>query len=491
MKNQGLAMISRRRFVEGAAAGALIASTPSFAQTGVDWSEDIRILRRAYETLHPGLYRYATPRETSSRLERLERTFARGPSLTDAYLQLSEFLTTIQCGHTYANFYNQSDAVAGALFEGTTRLPFQFRWFGDRMIVTGSGGGIERGTEILKVDDVPAKKMLQNLMAYARADGGNDAKRRALLSVTGDDSYETFDIFQGLLYPPRNGSFTLKIRTRPDSKETVVAAPAIDLAARRAMSPVASADKNAPAWTFAWPEERTGLLTMPGWALYNSAWDWKGFLDAVFEEVADRKATGLIADLRGNEGGLDCGHEIIARLIDKDLPVEGYERRVRYRKVPDDLDPYLDTWDDNFRDWGDAVTPLDDRFFIQKKVDDGRGEFIAAKGPRFAGKVVVLTDAQNSSATFQFSRIVQQERLATLIGEPTGGNKRGINGGAFFFMRLPKSGIEVDLPLIGYFPKRPQPDEGLAPDIFAPPAIDDIRDGRDSTLETALKFAGA
>lgn len=62
----------------------------------------------------------------------------------------------------------------------------------------------------------------------------------------------------------------------------------------------------------------------------------------------------------------------------------------------------------------------------------------------------MLTDWQNSSVTFQFTRIVQDNALAALIGGPTGGNKRGIiNGGAFFFMRLPKSGTEVDLPLFG------------------------------------------
>jgi hypothetical protein len=482
-------MISRRRFLESAAGAAFFSSTASFAQSGADWSEDIRLLRRAYETLHPGLYRYASPGETAARLKRLETAFAAGPSRESAYVRLSEFLTTVQCGHTYANFYNQSDAVAAALFDRETRLPFQFRWLGERMIVTGAGGGVERGIEIVSVDGVPAKRILRRLMDFTRADGGNDAKRRALLSATGADSYETFDIFQGLLYPPVNGAFSLKVRGRPGDEAAKISVPAIGLAARRAMSPVASADKNAPAWTFDWAEERTGLLTMPGWALYNSTWDWKAFLDGVFGEIADRKASGLVVDLRGNEGGLDCGHEIIARLIDKDLIVDGYERRVRYRKVPDDLNQYLDTWDNSFRDWGDQVAPLDERFFIQKKYDDdARGEVIAAKGPRFTGKVAVLTDSQNSSATFQFSRLVQENRLATLIGEPTGGNKRGINGGAFFFMRLPKSGLEVDLPLIGYFPKTPQPDEGLTPDILAAPTIDDIRDGRDSTLATALAF---
>ena len=65
--------------------------------------------------------------------------------------------------------------------------------------------------------------------------------------------------------------------------------------------------------------------------------------------------------------------------------------------------------------------------------------------PRYTGRVWVLVGADNSSATFEFAQVVQRNRLATLVGQPTGGNQRGINGGAFFFVRLPKSGIELDL----------------------------------------------
>jgi uncharacterized protein (TIGR00369 family) len=43
----------------------------------------------------------------------------------------------VQCGHTYLNFYNQSEAVKAALFQAP-RVPFYFRWLGKRMIVTRS-----------------------------------------------------------------------------------------------------------------------------------------------------------------------------------------------------------------------------------------------------------------------------------------------------------------------------------------------------------------
>jgi serine protease Do len=76
-----------------------------------------------------------------------------------------------------------------------------------------------------------------------------------------------------------------------------------------------------------------------------------------------------------------------------------------------------------------------------------------------------------------------------LVGEETGGNRRGINGGALFFMTLPESGIALDLPLIATHPRTPQPDRGVTPDVSAPLTLADLRAGRDAALETALALA--
>jgi hypothetical protein len=50
-------------------------------------------------------------------------------------------------------------------------------------------------------------------------------------------------------------------------------------------------------------------------------------------------------------------------------------------------------------------------------------------------------------------------------------------------LRLPKSQIEMDLPLLGTFPAAPQPDAGLNPDIFIAPTVADIISGKDAALE--------
>jgi len=171
-------------------------------------------------------------------------------------------------------------------------------------------------------------------------------------------------------------------------------------------------------------------------------------------------------------------------------------RLVRYRRVPEALVPYLDTWDKSFRDWGSFAVDL--RYpwptaptgvtylKLERYDDDATGDLIKPTGRRFSGKVFVLIDATNSSATFQFAQNIQNHHLGTLIGRPTGGSQRGINGGAFFFLRLPHSNIEMDLPLIGTFPPSSMPDAGVTPDILVNVTPSDIASGNDAALAEAM-----
>jgi C-terminal processing protease CtpA/Prc len=235
---------------------------------------------------------------------------------------------------------------------------------------------------------------------------------------------------------------------------------------------------------------------MQSWALYNSKWDWKTWLNARLDELAARNAPVLIVDLRGNEGGNDVGDEILSRLIAKDLTIPGYGRLVRYRQTPEDLNSYLDTWDPSFKNWGNAAHELEKPwptappvhyFQLIREGESADGDVIVHSTKPFHGKLFVLIDANNSSATFQFDQIVKENNLGVLVGQPTGGNLRGINGGAFFFLRLPKSQIELDIPLIARFPATPQPDAGIMPDIPVARTVEDIVTGADPEMAAVAK----
>ncbi len=462
------------------AAGASAAGSAEPAFDAADIQANIDVLQHAYEALHPGLYRYNTPQTMRDHFATLRAALDGRRTLTQTYLALSEFAAKVRCGHTYANFYNQPESIQAALFEGHNRVPFEFRWLDGRMFVTRDLTGrrlLPRGSEILAITGVKPSDILARLLPVARADGSNDAKRVAQLQVQGDDRYETFDVFLPLYFPQIQTEQRLTLRTPRGTVRTHVV-QALSDAQRQGFRRLKADDRTGGfALHF---ERRTAVLTMPSWVFYNSTWDWQAFIRRSFEEIARMRATSLVIDLRGNEGGVDVGDAILPHLIDSPLTVFDPPRLVRYRRVPGDLTPLLDTWDSSFKDWGDDAQPYDARFYRlrdeQKSIGPRR---IEPAAPRFRGRVFVLVGATNSSATFQFAQQVQVAGVATLVGQTTGGNRRGINGGAFFFLRLPHTQIEMDVPLIARFPEDDPPDAGVVPDIQVTPTPLDIAAGTD------------
>lgn len=477
-------MINRRHLLAGI--GASLATPALSAPTRADLAGDVAILREAL-ALHPGLYRYNSPREMAARIDALTPAFVAAPDLQARYLILSRFLATIRCGHSYANFFNQRRTVAAALFDRPTRLPFRFAWIDGAMVVLHDDSGLGRlppGAIVETVNGAPAPRLLASLLPYARADGHNQAKRVALMEVGGHERIEYFDVFHSLVFGAPAGGHRLGVLL-PDGRRRTVELPAGTLAQRRAASPPPDETGDGPIWNWTMRSDGVAVLNMPSWALYDSRWDWRGWLDERLASLAGAK--GLVIDLRANEGGQDCGDHILARLIDGPLFEVGAERRIRFRRTPATLDPHLDTWDDSFRTLGVGAIDLGNGFYrvAGERADDA----IRPTGPRLRLPVATLIGPTNSSATFQFADRARRSGAVRLFGETTGGNRRGINGGCFFFVRLPASGLEFDLPLIGYFPPGLPPDAGVAPDVHVAPTAADIAAGRDPALDAALAWA--
>lgn len=472
-------MLTRRTLLAGLAA---LPAAADARPTTPDLKGDIAILRQAL-ALHPGLYRYAGPATVDARIDALERAFVAAPDLAARYLALSRFLATIRCGHSYANFYNQRAPVAAALFDRPTRLPFRFAWMRGEMVVLGEDGGLRRGTIVEAIDGVPAPRLLATLLPYTRADGHNHAKRIDLLGVRGGDRIEYFDVFHGLVFGAPTGGHRLALRL-PDGSRRTTELPAWSLGQRRAAMTPRAYDGDRPVWGWTMRADGVAVLDMPGWALYDSKWNWRAWLDDRLASLT--RAKGLVIDLRANEGGQDCGDAILARLIDRPLVEAGAERRLRFRRTPASLDPYLDTWDDSFRTLGVDAEPIGNGFLRQRgeRADDG----IRPVGPRLTLPVAALIGPTNSSATFQFAQKARRSGRVRLFGGTTGGNRRGINGGCFFFVRLPASGLEFDLPLIGYFPPGHPPDAGVEPDVPVAPTAADIAAGRDPVRDAAIAW---
>lgn len=457
---------------------ALALSPAARAARSPDAAGDVHLLGEVLRTLHPGLLRYQSAAAFEAALHRLEAPFAAAADLRTQALLLSRFLAGMRCGHTYVNPYNQRGAARRVLVDEAPPLPVSFRWLNGRAVVTG--GALPAGEEIVSLNGRPMATVRDTLLPLVRADGHNLHAALALLQRSGDDEIETFDVLHAMAYGAAP-AWRLGLRTRTRSLPATAAA----------RPPVPAPSDDAPPWPLRELGGGAVLLTMPGWAAYRWRWDWQAYLGRVFAQIRD--ARHLVIDLRGNEGGLDCGDAILAHLIDAPLDTRLTERRLRARTVPAHVRPHLDTWDPSFFDRSaEALEPLDGGFWRQAEPGSGRIEPIASAGPRFRGQVSVLCDGSNHSATFRFLQLLRKHRAGRpwrLVGEPTGGNQRGINGGAFFFLRLPGSGLEVDIPLIGTFAPEGTPDAGLLPDVLVQPTSADLRAGRDAVLQAALRGA--
>lgn len=472
--------MDRRHFLGLGAAAAFGTAFPLRAAPAMD---DLNVVREALK-LHPGLYRYQSPATFDKRFAAFTASWNRDPALASRFLALSRLTAQICCGHSQCNPYNQTDAVVAALFERKTRVPFSFRWLGRNMVVTGDAGavtGIARGSIVKRLNGVDPATILRDLFPYARADGHNDAKRVAQMEMRTTERFETFDIYQGLLFPPPpDGHHVVWRDPAGDRHEALL--PALGLTQRQKLVPTKG---DGPIWDWSIRSDGIAVLTMPTWVTYHGKWDWESWLSERFATLGSAK--GLVIDLRDNEGGTDCGTFILQRLIDRAVKPVRYVNRVAFREVPAGLIPYLDTWDRSFRTLGkDAVAGPDGYLTIPGDEDEWQ---IEPGGSRIPAPVAVLVGPVNSSATFSFARRVREARAAKLIGETTGGNLRGINGGAYFFVRLPESGLEFDLPLKGYFPEGPMPpDAGVVPDIKVTMTAADIANGDDRQIQAAVAY---
>ncbi|MCB0643803.1 MAG: S41 family peptidase [Phaeodactylibacter sp.] len=453
--------------------------------------EDFALLKSALLGLHPGLYRYEEPAVIEGYFEDLARTFQEDLTLEATYLELSKFLARLKDGHTYPNFWNQPDTIKNALFRQADKVPFTFEFIGEQLIVLKDGsleGGLSPGTEVLTINAVPVSEIVDSLLLLVRGDGSNRAQRVYELQLSGFGEYEAFDVYFPLLFPPMHGLYRIGIRDQKTGDRKTVELQAVTrtarsnkIAERYGQSSVSYDDL----WQLEFLSEHTAYLKLGSFVTWKMELNWRQFLKKAFVEMHDRKTEHLILDIRGNGGGLTAVYlEVLRYLTPAKIQTPPVQALMRYDHVPDTLRPYLDTWDAAIFDPGKKVRLLENGYYQRK---GGGHKTIRPKARHFRGDIYVLIDPANSSATFNLAQVIQREQLGTLVGQPTGGNLKGITGGELFFLNLPNTGIEVDIPLIAGFPMKPQPDRGIVPDVWIRRTMEAVRAGRDLEMERVLR----
>lgn len=453
--------------------------------------EDFSILKKALFTLHPGLNKYNDSITVAGYFDDFEKQLYRDINISQAYLMFSEFIAKIKCGHTYPNYWNQLDIIKNEVFNQPNRLPFTFRLIEGKMLVDKdlSGSGIlKRGTEIIKINSVSANDIINTLKKYVRGDGENTGQRLKEIELSGLGEHEAFDILFPLLFPSDDGTYMIEFWEHP--KNLTVTVNAITRAERLIElnklydSQPESYDS---LWSFKILSRKTAYIKLGTFVIWKMKLDWESFIEDAFDQMKDKNILNVIIDIRGNGGGADEVYMKLAEyMINSPVNINIGHSYYKYEKVPEDINQYLNTWDDSFRDRTGDVIKLKNGFYSNPESDT---IMHIEPGPNaYKGNYFLLIDAANASATFFLAKYSTDNSLATLVGEETGGNKRGTNGGQMFFLNLPNSKIEIDIPLIGNYPLIPQPDEGIKPDVLVEQTKQDFINDYDAVLNKTLEL---
>jgi C-terminal processing protease CtpA/Prc len=459
--------------------------------------EDIVVLQQIYQANHPSLYWY-TPKDT------IDKYFAKAinninDSITETQLKntIAFILAKIKCGHTSVRYSTQFLATAPKY--AFPQFPLSIKTWQDSMVVLGyynkTDSALKPGTIITKINQQPAKEILDNMFHYLCSDGeANNFKSQSLSNnfpawyrnIYGIDSTYIIDYLDSNKIEK---SITIKAYkptyTKVDSSKKTMDSLKIVLENLKKNEPSKKQKKEAKTLRI----RNMVIDTSTNTAFIRlTTFTHKGlrrFINKSFKEIDKKMVQNVVFDIRENGGGrVNNAIHLLQYLKDSAFKISdstyAINRKLQGKKH---IKHWLQYW-------------LMMNLFSHKKADGYYHNTVFEnkyyqpfKKHHFNKKIYIVQGGFSFSAATIFSSFLKGQNNVTIVGEESGGAFYGNSAMNIPDIILPNSKLKVRLPLYRYIMNKERPKgRGVMPDITVEPSSQAIRNKKDLKLEKVIQL---
>ncbi|HEV7230838.1 MAG TPA: S41 family peptidase [Bacteroidia bacterium] len=447
---------------------------------------DIRLLKKALQEAHPGLYNYNSRQEIEQRFDSVCNSIQTPQTELEFFSAVSRLVASIGCGHTTCM---PSKEYKKQYEEKTCRyFPFKIKILEKRAYMVrnlSTDSTLICGSEILSINGQSLGSILDVILPHIASDGYN-------LTLKYHDMEDNFMYYYSeFIAQPL--WFSLQIKSPGDDLIKNISLPALHLEEMQRISAKRKGYKDLhlpkeKPLQFELTTDNTAILTIhsfDGRDIGSAHEHYRSFLKHAFDSVKYHGVNDLIIDLRNNGGGDDDNGWYLYSFL-TDSAFQYYDRVevasakrfsfLRHTNRP----PCLNLF----------------HLFVKK---DSAGRYLWAHGPytrihrpnerNYNGSVFILINGESFSATTEFAAVADFHKRAVFVGEETGGAYQGNNSGLEIMLTLPNSGVRVRIPLMKYIcavGNNHKSGRGIMPDYTVLPSIDDILKGVDTEKEFTL-----
>lgn len=454
---------------------------PKFAATVL--RDDFQILRKILEANHPSLYWY-TPKDS------IDYFFNQAiNSITDS-LDEVQFknkvgwvVSKIRCGHTTVRFSNRfTKNAAGYRYPA---FPLYLKAWKDSLVVLANllpgDSTIKRGTIITGINGYSNRKLLDTLFQFIGSDGYAFNYKNQVVSGNFPAWYKTImgiDSVYTIHYIDSTGkeAFAKLSNYIPlKKKDTGLQNNIRD---RRQIQP-------RPGRKMRLQNLRnmvidTSLHTAFMHLSTFSGGGLRSFFRRSFKTLSKLSIDNLVIDLRENGGGKVTSSVLLGRYL-SDHPfkvgdtIAAISRKFKYGRY---IHPSILYWlGMNFGAHKEADGLIHFRRYETKY-------FQPDKRFHFNGQVILIQGGYSFSAATMFIANLKGQKNITIAGEESGGGYYGNSAMYLPTIRLPHTGLRIDLPMYRLVMDKNRPKGmGIEPDVLIPPSSFAIRKGFDPKMQ--------